>query len=112
MSDMIEPSFGVARRIKYDPLLPALDAQQPRKKALVLVRFYEVNDQVFMPVMPFHRELNRNEAHSCMALFQHAVASFLTRPPRIKRFADASTKGRMSDTRMLFSNFALHSHWM
>ena len=43
-----------------------------------------------------------------MYLVQQAEASFVTRSGMNNRFADARTKGRMSDAKMLFYNFAVH----
>ena len=61
-----------------------------------------------MPVKTFHRELNLNKTQSCMYLIQHADTSVVNRSAINKILGDATTKGIMSDAKMLFSKFAVH----
>ena len=67
-----------------------------------------MDERVYMAVRPFHRELNRNEAHSCMYLAEHRAEFGADRSMMNNRFSDARSNDRMPDARMLFYDFSEH----
>ena len=62
MRDMIGPSFSDVPLIEYEHLLQVFEADELARRAMRVIRFGEVKETFFVPVQPFHRELNLNES--------------------------------------------------
>ena len=96
MTALLGEGFRFARRIDYEEVSQLIPLEKLRKMCVVSIKFCEVDERVYMAVRPFHRELNLNEAHSCMYLVQHGTEFGVDRSLMKKRFSDARAKGRMS----------------
>ena len=60
---------------------------------VVTIKFCEVDEWVYMAVLPFHRDLNRNEGHSCMYLAEHGAEFGADRSLMNTRFSGSRAKG-------------------
>ena len=89
-------------------MLQLLEPDQLRKMPLIEFRYGELKQKLFGPVEPFHHEGIRDKAPSCKYPVQQADASLVSRHRMYKRFLDARTKGRMSEAKILFSDFMVH----
>ena len=73
MTALLGEGFRFARRVEYEEVCQLIPLEKLPKMCVVTIKFCEVDERVYMAVRPFHRELNLNEAHSCMYLVQHGT---------------------------------------
>ena len=66
MPALLGAGFRLARRDANEEVIQFIPLEERRKIPVVTIKFCEVDERLYMAVRPFHRELNRNEWHSCM----------------------------------------------
>ena len=107
MTHMLGEGFEFARYIGFHNVSQLIPDETLRKMGMGTLRFCEVHKPIYTALRPFNRELNLNEALSCMYLVYHGLDFGVDHGKMNKRLSDARAKGRMPESMMLFFNFPM-----